>query len=39
MLKDFLDSFLINVSLLNSVELLTYNSDHSVIISFPVNFC
>ena len=29
-LKDSLDPFLINVSLLINLQLLTYNSDHSV---------
>ena len=38
-LKDSLDPILINVLLLNNVQLLTHNSDHSVIIIFRVNYC
>ena len=37
-LKDYLEPFLI-VSLLNNVQLLTYNLDHSVTVIFRVNYC
>ena len=38
-MKDSLDSSLTNASLLNNVQLLTYNSDHSVIKIFRVSYC
>ena len=37
-LKDSLDPFLINVSLLVNVQLFTYNSDHLFIKIFCVNY-
>ena len=39
LLKDSLDPFLINVSLLINVQLLTYNSDHSLFKIFRVSYC
>ena len=38
-LKDSLDHFLINVLLLINVQLLIYNSDHSFLKIFRVNYC
>ena len=38
-LKDSLDPFLINVLLLNNVQRLTYNLEHSAIKILRVNYC
>ena len=37
-LKNSRDPFLINVSLLNNVQILTYNSGHSIVTIFHVNY-